>query len=65
MSDRNAGGRSVLTRKRALYECRREFRGALKFLVDLEVRETALVDLKTVSEKQDEIYKLIESLRSK
>ena len=33
---------------------------ALKFLVDLGVRESLLKDLKTVVEKQAELYKLIE-----
>ena len=37
----------------------------LKWLVDREVKETQLVDLKTVIKKQDEIYKLIEGLSLK
>jgi len=37
--------------------------GALKFLVDSEVKETQLRDLKTVVAKQDELYKLIEGLK--
>ena len=35
---------------------------ALKALVDLGVAETGLKDLKTVVKKQEEIYRLIESL---
>jgi hypothetical protein len=34
-------------------------KGALTYLVDLEVSETKLTDLKTVVEKQDELYNLI------
>ena len=33
---------------------------ALKFLVDLEVKETHLTDLRTVIKKQEELYKLIQ-----
>ena len=36
---------------------------ALKGLVDFEVKETELKDLKTVVEKQDELYKLIKGIR--
>ncbi len=37
---------------------------ALRFLVDLEVKETHLTDLRTVIAKQEELYKLIkESVR--
>ena len=36
---------------------------ALKFLVDLKVKETGLVDLKTVVKKQDELYELIGQLK--
>ena len=35
---------------------------ALEFLVDLEVRKTGLIDLATVTKKQDELYNLIEGL---
>jgi len=35
---------------------------ALKFLVDRGVKETGLKDLKTVAQKQQELYELIESL---
>ncbi len=38
---------------------------ALKGLVDLEVKETELKDLKTVVAKQEELYKLIIELHSK
>ena len=38
------------------------FGNALKSLIDLEVRETHLEDLRVVCEKQDELYKLIDSL---
>jgi len=34
-------------------------KGALTYLVDLEVSETKLTDLKTVVAKQDELYDLI------
>jgi hypothetical protein len=34
-------------------------KGALTYLVDLEVAETKLTDLKTVVAKQDELYALI------
>lgn len=37
-------------------------KSALSALVDCEVKETELKDLATVSQKQDELYKLIESL---
>ena len=36
---------------------------ALEHLVDLEVSETELKDLTTVVKKQDELYKLIDSLK--
>lgn len=36
---------------------------ALKFMVDLEIKETGLINFKTVCQKQDELYKLIESLK--
>jgi len=36
---------------------------ALKFLVDLKVRETELKDLEVVVKKQDELYKLIGQLK--
>ena len=35
---------------------------ALKFLVDEQVRESQLTDLKTVVKKQSELYQLIKSL---
>ena len=35
---------------------------ALTFIADLEVRKTGFKDLKSVAEKQDEIYRLISSL---
>ena len=38
------------------------FGNALKELVDLKVRETGLKDFREVCKKQDELYKLIESL---
>lgn len=37
--------------------------GALKALADMKVRESGLRDLETVVKKQDEIYRLIDSLR--
>ena len=39
------------------------FGNALKSLVDLEVRETKLKDFQAVCKKQDELYKLIDSLK--
>ncbi len=39
------------------------FGGALKSLVDLRVRATGLRDYNTVCQKQDELYKLIDSLQ--
>lgn len=36
---------------------------ALVFLVELEVRETDLTDLKTVSEKLDEVLAVVRSLQ--
>jgi hypothetical protein len=36
---------------------------ALRYLVDLGVRETGLKDLKTIVAKQEELYKLIEGVR--
>ncbi len=38
---------------------------ALRGLVDLKLRETELQDIKTIVEKQDDIYRLIESLKVK
>ena len=38
-------------------------KNALKYLIDLEVAETGLVDLRAVVEKQDELYKLIDGLQ--
>ena len=35
---------------------------ALRALVNVSVRETELKDLKTITKKQDELYKLIENL---
>ncbi len=37
-------------------------KSALEHLVDLEVMETGLTDLKTVVEKQNELYALVNSL---
>jgi len=37
-------------------------KNALTYLVDMEVRETGLQDLKQVTKKQDELYALIKSL---
>jgi len=37
-------------------------KNALKRVADYKVSKTGLKDLKTVSDKQDEIYKLIQSL---
>jgi len=36
---------------------------ALKFIADLEVSETGMGDFKAVIKKQEEIYKLIDSLK--
>ena len=36
---------------------------ALKALVDLEVTETDLKDLKTIVKKQEELYRLIDSIK--
>ena len=41
-----------------------EFRSLLTHLVDLKVRATALNDLQTVTTKQEELYKLIESIKN-
>lgn len=40
-----------------------DLNNALKYLVDLEVYETGLKDLKTVIKKQEELYQLINSLK--
>ena len=37
--------------------------GALKELAEMKLRETELKDVKTIVCKQDEIYKLIDSIR--
>ncbi|GAI61355.1 unnamed protein product [marine sediment metagenome] len=37
--------------------------GALKYLADLKLKETALKDMATVIKKQEEIYTLISSLK--
>ncbi len=36
---------------------------ALKALVDMKVKETKLLDFRTVREKQDELYNLIDNLK--
>ena len=38
-------------------------KNALDYLVDLEVAETGLTDLKTVVAKQDELYALISKIK--
>ena len=40
------------------------FQTALNHLVDLEVMETGLKDLKTVVEKQNELYALVKQLKT-
>ena len=39
------------------------FKNALKYIADLEVMKTGLEDFQVVVEKQDEIYRLISSLK--
>lgn len=38
-------------------------KNALKYLVDLKVRETDLADLKTVVKRQGELHRLIDGLK--
>ena len=40
-----------------------QFGNALKALVDMKVKGTKLEDFRTVCEKQDELYKLIDNLK--
>ncbi len=39
-------------------------KNALKYMVDLEVNETGLKELKEVARKQEELYRLIEGLKT-
>ncbi len=41
-----------------------DFRELLKFVADNEIKLVGLNDLEAIAEKQDEIYKLIQSLQS-